>query len=518
MMIKGIKVFYTYLMIFLSSVIIVGSFYIRKNFSNQRVDEMIYYLFNGLEGVSKDVFIEGIMESFLPFLFLFFLLIAPIIQYKNSRNIIEIRVNKRKYQFTVFPIQAVRKYRLVYSTIIFLLALLISYFTIGIDEYVNRMSDYSTIIEDYYVDGRNVTITFPEEKRNLIILYLESMENTFMDRENGGAWQYNIIPELTELAQHYLNFSHTDKLGGPLSVPGTEWTVAAMVASSAGIPLKIPIGGNSYTNSDNFLKGAFALGDILKEAGYNLQLMVGSDANYGGRSNYYLAHGTYEIFDVHTAIARGKMNEEDKVWWGFADSQLFTWAKEEITKLAQKNEPFSFTFLTVNTHFPDGYLEEGVNELYPTQYENVLAHSAQQVAEFVNWFKEQEFSERTTLVIIGDHESMQQEEYFHARVSPDYERTTYNVFINSLIEPIQSNNRQFSIFDMYPTMLASIGVQIEGDRLGLGTNLFSERPTIIEELGIDYVRDELEKQSNFYNRYILKDDYLDLLHQDEEEY
>lgn len=39
--------------------------------------------------------------------------------------------------------------------------------------------------------------------------------------------------------------------------------------------------------------------------------------------------------------------------------------------------------------------------------------------------------------------------------------------------------------DLFPTMLASLGVQIEGNRLGLGTNLFSDKKTLMKELGGD---------------------------------
>lgn len=36
--------------------------------------------------------------------------------------------------------------------------------------------------------------------------------------------------------------------------------------------------------------------------------------------------------------------------------------------------------------------------------------------------------------------------------------------------------------DMYPTTLAAMGFNIEGNKLALGTNLFSELPTIIENM------------------------------------
>jgi phosphoglycerol transferase len=43
-------------------------------------------------------------------------------------------------------------------------------------------------------------------------------------------------------------------------------------------------------------------------------------------------------------------------------------------------------------------------------------------------------------------------------------------------------NRLFSAVDMFPTTLAALGVEIPGDRLGIGTNLFSEQPTIMKNL------------------------------------
>ena len=45
-----------------------------------------------------------------------------------------------------------------------------------------------------------MNITFPEQKRNLIYLYLESMESTYADKASGGAFDKNYIPELTQLA------------------------------------------------------------------------------------------------------------------------------------------------------------------------------------------------------------------------------------------------------------------------------------------------------------------------------
>ena len=45
-----------------------------------------------------------------------------------------------------------------------------------------------------------------------------------------------------------------------------------------------------------------------------------------------------------------------------------------------------------------------------------------------------------------------------------------------------------------------MGVKIEGNRLGLGTNLFSSRATILEEYGIDYVVEEIQKDSELMTK------------------
>ena len=55
---------------------------------------------------------------------------------------------------------------------------------------------------------------------------------------------------------------------------------------------------------------------------------------------------------------------------------------------------------------------------------------------------------------------------------------------------------------MFPSTLAALGVKIEGDRLGLGTNLFSDKNTIPEEIGLDKFNNELQKYSSYYNEKI----------------
>ena len=237
---------------------------------------------------------------------------------------------------------------------------------------------------------------------------------------------------------------------------------------------------------------------------------MGSDGAFGGRKQYYETNGNYKIFDVNYAIEQGKMKDSDRVWWGFEDDKLFEWSKEELTNLAADDKPFNYIMLTADTHFMDGYLGPNVENKYDTQYENVHAYSSKCINEFIKWVKQQDFYENTTIVVLGDHLGMQTEFYeekIHENIEGEYTRTIYNAIINPVIEAQNNKNRQFTSMDMFPTILASIGAKIEGNKLGLGTNLYSDTPTLVEELGFDYFNSEIKKNSEFYNKYILGKDY-----------
>ena len=64
--------------------------------------------------------------------------------------------------------------------------------------------------------------------------------------------------------------------------------------------------------------------------------------------------------------------------------------------------------------------------------------------------------------------------------------------------------------DYFPTTLAAMGVKIEGDRLGLGTNLFSDKPTLLEEMGWEKFNAELARRSIFYDEKLLGDSYYEI--------
>lgn len=378
------------------------------------------------------------------------------------------------------------------------------FFVIRLDAvaYMITTTTPSDFIEQHYVKPDQSLLTFPEQKRNLIYIFLESMENTYaQDTDNDGIVE-NYIPELSQLAGTYINFSDSEGIGGALNFDGTTWTAAALVSQTSGLTVKVPLLEGTFGSGDKpYMPGIVSIGDILEEQNYKQVFMMGSVAAFGGREHYISLHGNYEILDVNAMIEKGKLHDDYFEWWGYEDAKLFEFAKEELLELAAGDQPFNLTMLTADTHFPDGYICPDCKEDHDSQYANVLACSSKRVYEFITWVQQQDFYKDTTIIITGDHLTM--DPVFLEDIDPDYNRTVFNCIINSAIDPVQQKNRQFGVFDMYPTTLAAMGVTIKGDRLALGTNLFSAEKTLTEIYGQDFLNEEIKKNSDFYNDEIL---------------
>ena len=372
-----------------------------------------------------------------------------------------------------------------------------------VPSYLVTTSTPSDFVEENYVKPEQSLLKFPKKKRNLIYIFLESMENTYAQDPDGDGVNNDYIAELAQLADAHVNFSESQGLGGALNYDGTTWTASAIVSQTSGVPVKVPLLSGDLGGEDvPYMPGIISIGDILQEQGYKQVFLMGSDAGFGGRRHYITEHGGYEIGDTKAMIAAGKLPEGYAQWWGYEDAKLFEFAKETLTELSASSQPFNMTMLTADTHFPDGYVCEFCEETHNDQYANVLSCSSKMVYEFISWIQQQDFYENTTIVISGDHLTMDPE--FLESLDEDYTRTIYNCIINSAVEPVQEKDRQFGVFDMFPTTLAAMGVKIQGERLALGTNLFSKEKTLTEIHGRENLNKELQKNSKFYNEVILE--------------
>lgn len=318
----------------------------------------------------------------------------------------------------------------------------------------------------------------------------------------------SVIPELTKLAKENNDFSSDSiNLSGARTPGNTTWTIAGICAQSMGIPLNLEnatqVWNRNFEESSQFMPHVTALGDILKQNGYNNYFMCGSNAAFAGRANLFKQHGDYQIFDYNTAITDKIIDSDHYVWWGYEDFYLFQYAKQELAEITKEDEPFNFTMLTVDTHFANGYFCDKCPLIYGTQYENVIRCSDTQISDFVEWVQQQDFYKDTTIVIAGDHLSM--DGLVPGWIPEGYERKTFFTVINGPDYPLEVT-REFATIDIYPTIIESLGAKIDGGRLALGTSLYSNQQTLLERMGYDELNRQMNAKSDFYESVILNGD------------
>lgn len=467
----------------LATVITCSLRWMFDTWSNLTMDELIYHLTSPLDGTNDAMIREYIDTCIVPAVIVLLFLLVLFAAFRK----------KKRYYIVMAG-------AIVLSVSVGALSVRGAWQDLDVGNYVADRGTYSTFIDDNYVSPSDVELTFPQEKRNLIYIFLESMETTYADTQSGGAFDRNVIPELTQIAQENEDFSgETADLNGGYSMPGTTWTIGAMFAQTSGLPLSVSIDGNSMDTQTSFFAGAVTLGDILESQGYSQTLLIGSDAAFGGRELYFTEHGNYEMMDYKYAVQNGLIPEDYYVWWGYEDEKLFEFARQKVTELAAQPEPFNLTMLTVDTHFEDGYVCERCPQLYgDDQYSNVMRCSCRQVSAFVQWLQQQDFYENTTIILCGDHPTMDSD--YCEDIDSGYTRKTYTAYINAAAQKETETRRDFTTFDQFPTTLAALGVQIEGNRLGLGTNLFSSEPTLTERFGRETEERELKKNSQLIEK------------------
>lgn len=449
-------------------------------------DEIVFYLSAPLDGTSKDV-----MNSFYLRVVLFSV-IAVIIY---AVVLIILRLRKKDRALGIF------------RTVVYIALGAVLICQAGraavrykVPDYIRSRVTRSDFVDRNYVEPTSDNVVFPAKKRNLVYIFLESVETTFADKESGGAFEKNVIPELTDLAlKEGETFSGDKKtLNGGYVTTGSSYTMGAMVAQTAGIPIVGSIGNAAVSYADTFYPGLRTIGDILKDQGYEQVFMCGSEADFGGRALYFKEHGGYQIFDYTYARNNGYIPKDYRVWWGYEDSKLIDFAKTRLTELSGSGKPFNLTMLTADTHFEDGYVCNLCKSEHDVQYSNVMACSSRQISAFIGWMKEQDFYKDTTVVIVGDHPTMDAD--YCEKVEDSYGRRSYVCILNSAAKTENPAHRDYTVYDLFPTTLAAMGVKIKGGRLGLGTDLFSGVPTLMESYGLEMLGTELGKRSAFYDR------------------
>ncbi|MBQ8677005.1 MAG: sulfatase-like hydrolase/transferase [Alphaproteobacteria bacterium] len=411
----------------------------------------------------------------------------------------------RKYRLHLKALDAVRdfvfRHRMVLSLGWF--AFCVIWFCLRMNvwtmlNYRRYKSETSNFYEQNYVLPQHAKITFPKHKRNLVLIFMESMEATYAKTPHHDYFDADLIPELHLLAKQNINFSDNEYIGGAYPIDGTQWTQAGLFAQTCGAPIQLPINdANFFHPKNSFYPNAWCLYDILRQKGYEESFLIGSNGEFAGMNRFVETHGRQKLLDTLFYAERDGLKLSFEKTTKLPDKQLFAYAKEELMRLSAAARPFVFTLMTLDTHYGTAKFADDIcQRKYGTanNIKNVVSCSSYQIAEFVDWLKAQSFYSDTVVVLLGDHLTMNN--FF----TPEMNRKPLNIFVNSPLGADKTKNRIFTPFDIYPTVIESLGAKISGHRLGLGTSLFSDIPTLTEsKMSIEEMDEGVRKSSKIYD-------------------
>jgi len=260
-------------------------------------------------------------------------------------------------------------------------------------------SDFYT---HYKVPGKQIQ----GDKPNLVYIYAESLERTYFDEKAFPG----LAPELNQIKNNATDFSNTEQL------PGTEYTIAGMVASQCGIPLFAPFDGNASSSLSTFYPQNVCLGDILKSSGYQNYFYQGASLSFAGKDLFLSSHGFDHLYGLNElkSVVKDQSYRND---WGWYDDTVLDVVFDKYLELARKNRPFSLFALTVDTHHPDGFISRSCQrKAYPYEGQAnksfaAVACSQEHIARLIQRIQATPYFKNTIIVVSSDHLAMNNTAY-----------------------------------------------------------------------------------------------------------
>ncbi|WP_394515327.1 phosphatidylglycerol--membrane-oligosaccharide glycerophosphotransferase [Pantoea sp. SGAir0215] len=238
---------------------------------------------------------------------------------------------------------------------------------------------------------------------NVVYIYAESLERTYFDQMAFPG----LAPELNREKEQSLDFSQTEQL------PGTDYTIAGMVASQCGIPLFAPFDGNASASLSSFYPQNICLGDILKNSGYENWFIQGADLRFAGKDVFLHSHG----FDAAHMYGAQELKDQvrDPTYrnnWGYYDDTVLDKVYDTYASLSRQQKRFALFALTVDTHHPDGFISRGCQRKSysyagkPNQSFSAVSCSQEHIARLIARIKASPWFADTVIVVASDHLAM----------------------------------------------------------------------------------------------------------------
>lgn len=364
---------------------------------------------------------------------------------------------------------------------------LIVFHQIGFFSYLFNKTVYSKIYEKEYAFPQNLHYNFLNEKRNLIVIYLESID---ADYATSPYLKENLIPNIYAQEKTALSFE------GFYQLKHQDYTMAAMIASMCAVPYKKSLLGG-HVGYQNFLTELVCYPSVLAQHGYQTVFMKGADINFARTGLFMSTHGFETVMGKNELEKKFKLPLKENMggFSGYHDAALYEMVKLELQELSASDKPFALFFLTLDTHGPDYFLSPKCKG-EPTDKKDVVKCADSMLADFLRWLEIQDFYENTTVVVLADHPE--------TGINKIYPKQKNRRIINFILNPSGAFSKQphsaWTTLDVAPTVLNALGIGFEKGQFGLGRSLLQKNPTLLETKGMK-LETELSKSSKVYNSF-----------------
>lgn len=340
---------------------------------------------------------------------------------------------------------------------------------VSLPQYIRSMTT-NLSMDEYYVvpeiEAQQLEVAYgaSADPKNLVVIFLESIETSLADED---LFERNMLAPVEQATAGWASIPELEQY------PGGGWTMAGLVGTECGVPLRGAGVGENDINSNEigsnaaaYLPGATCLGDVLSDAGYTNVFMGGADAQFASKESFLRSHGYDEVKDLRYWEQSG---ETEFGTWGLSDRALMEQAKAEVTRLHEAGQPFNLTMLTLDSHEP-AHLYDYCPLTTDVVMTSVFGCSMEQVAGFVTYLEDMGYLEDTVVVLTGDHPKMLAEGGdFWDELEGKSDRSLFNRLWSP--DGVTIARDRIDQLSMYATTLDLLGLGRPDSRAGVGTSV-----------------------------------------------
>ncbi len=254
----------------------------------------------------------------------------------------------------------------------------------GINFFDDKKAD--KYFNSLYPDNKNETdkvSVLKNQRPNIVIIILESFTANITGAFGG---KYDVTPNLNKIAKESIMFRNFYASG--------DRTVKGIVAVLSGYP-SLP--KSAIMNYSDKIEKLPTLTDKLKNINYNTEWICGFNINFAN-INSYLLHNKFDKIITIDNFPNAERNSK----WGVHDHIVFNKLFEECKN---DKKPYFKVFMTLSSHepfeVPMKTVIKGTDEAH--RFLNSVFYTDKAIGEFINKMKTLESWNNTLIIFVADH-------------------------------------------------------------------------------------------------------------------